>query len=143
MDAVAHTATLRAAGASDLDAVLAIQEKANVASIGHEFTAEHPLPLASIGANWRRAFENGTARFTIAEVDVEAVGVSLLEPPWVQALHVVPEHWGTGVAQALHEDALAFLRTAGEREGYLWVFEGNARARRFWERHGWQETGLT
>ena len=57
-------------------------------------------------------------------------------------LYVVPEAWGSGVARALHETALDWMRPrAGE--AILWVGEGNARARRFYEREGWTADGET
>ena len=61
----------------------------------------------------------------------------------LSALYVVPEEWGSGVAAALHDQALASMRELGATEATLWVVEGNTRARRFYEREGWSADGET
>jgi GNAT superfamily N-acetyltransferase len=61
----------------------------------------------------------------------------------LSALYVVPEEWGSGVAAALHEEAVAGMRELGGTEATLWVVEGNTRARRFYEREGWTADGET
>ena len=57
-------------------------------------------------------------------------------------LYVVPEAWGSGVANALHTTVLEWMRPRAD-EAILWVGEGNARARRFYEREGWRADGET
>jgi GNAT superfamily N-acetyltransferase len=61
----------------------------------------------------------------------------------LSALYVVPEEWGSGVAGALHDKALAGMRELGATEATLWVVEENTRARRFYEREGWSADGET
>ena len=61
----------------------------------------------------------------------------------LSALYVVPEEWGSGVAAALHAEAVAGMRELGAAEAILWVVEGNTRARRFYEREGWSADGET
>jgi RimJ/RimL family protein N-acetyltransferase len=58
-------------------------------------------------------------------------------------INVHPDAWGTGVADPLLEAAVKGLRTLGYTSAVLWVLEGNARARRFYERHGWVPDGAT
>jgi GNAT superfamily N-acetyltransferase len=58
-------------------------------------------------------------------------------------LYVVPEAWGSGTARRLMEAALAAMRDRGATEAVLWVGEANARARRFYEREGWEEDQKT
>ena len=53
----------------------------------------------------------------------------------IEAIHSLPESWGTGLGAAMLEFALKG-RAAG-----LWAFEKNARARRFYEKHGFAFTG--
>jgi GNAT superfamily N-acetyltransferase len=62
-------------------------------------------------------------------------------PGTLEHLFVVPERWGTGVADALHDAALAVSREAGAGLCRLEVLEENRRARRFYERHGWRPDG--
>lgn len=52
-------------------------------------------------------------------------------------MYLSPDHWGTGVADALMAATLEQLEQLGFSVSYLWVLEGNERARRFYERHGW------
>jgi GNAT superfamily N-acetyltransferase len=61
---------------------------------------------------------------------------------WLDGLYVVPERWGTGLADALHGRALDLMRTLGPFCKLL-VLEDNIRARRFYERRGWRENGET
>jgi GNAT superfamily N-acetyltransferase len=89
---------------------------------------EHPRPDACV---W------------VAERGREVVGVAVRVGSELQALYVVPESWGTGVANRLTDAALTSMREAGATEATLWVVEANARARRFYEREGWQPTGET
>ena len=60
----------------------------------------------------------------------------------LRSLYVVPEAWGSGVAGALHETALAWMKQRAE-EAFLWVAVENARPRGFYEREGWEADGET
>ena len=51
------------------------------------------------------------------------------------ALYVRAAWWGTGIGHAL------FSAAVGDRPAYLWVLEGNLRAIRFYERHGFRLDG--
>ena len=59
----------------------------------------------------------------------------------LEAIHTLPESWGTGLGAAL----LAFARehTDARRGAGLWAFAKNARARRFYEKHGFAFSGET
>jgi GNAT superfamily N-acetyltransferase len=57
------------------------------------------------------------------------------------ALYLEPEIVGTGAGRALCARAEDGLRHDGFRAATLWVLESNARARRFYERCGWQVDG--
>lgn len=51
----------------------------------------------------------------------------------IMAIHTLPESWGTGLGHALLTRGLADI---GDRPVFLWAFEENRRARRFYEKHG-------
>lgn len=52
-------------------------------------------------------------------------------------LHVAPERRGSGLGRRLLAAAVGLAHSRGWPEGlHLWVFEANADARRFYERHG-------
>jgi GNAT superfamily N-acetyltransferase len=58
-------------------------------------------------------------------------------------IYAHPAWWGEGVGHALHRAAITRLHDAGMTEATLWVLEGNARAMRFYERHGWTADGAS
>lgn len=57
----------------------------------------------------------------------------------IEAIHSLSESWGTGLGAAMLEFALE--ETNAEKVAGLWAFEKNARARRFYEKHGFAFTG--
>ena len=59
----------------------------------------------------------------------------------IEAIHSLPESWGTGLGAAMLEFALE--ETNATDVAGLWAFEKNARARRFYEKHGFRFTGET
>jgi GNAT superfamily N-acetyltransferase len=56
-------------------------------------------------------------------------------------LFVRPDLWGSGLAAELHDSALAEIRARGFTRARLWTPEGQARARRFYEKRGWVLNG--
>jgi GNAT superfamily N-acetyltransferase len=56
-------------------------------------------------------------------------------------LFVRPAWWGTGLAAMLHDAFVAEACARGYREGVLQTPAPHARARRFYERHGWRPAG--
>ena len=56
----------------------------------------------------------------------------------IVAIHSLPESWGTGLGHSLLTEA---LNRIGDRPVYLWAFRDNARARRFYEKHGFRWDG--
>jgi GNAT superfamily N-acetyltransferase len=57
------------------------------------------------------------------------------------AINLEPEAWGRGLGAPLLAGAEQALRSRGCSTAHLWVLEGNARARRFYEREGWAPDG--
>jgi GNAT superfamily N-acetyltransferase len=57
-------------------------------------------------------------------------------------LFVRPAHWGTGLADRLHDAFLQEARARGYERGRLKTPFGQGRARRFYERNGWETDGL-
>ena len=75
----------------------------------------------------------------VAEVDGTVVGLLVLAGEWVDQLYVDPTVTGQGLGADLLEQAKA-ERPAGLD---LWTFQANARARRFYARHGFVEVART
>jgi GNAT superfamily N-acetyltransferase len=97
------------------------------------------------GYDWLGALARSDSIVLVAEFDDVIVGVIECEhdPPRgraaeVHLLYVSPGAWGTGAASALLGAAAAQARRAGQRAMWLDVVEPQARARRFYEREGWQ-----
>lgn len=59
----------------------------------------------------------------------------------LRTLFIEPPYWGTGLALRLHAAALEAARERGYREIRLFTASGQARARHFYEREGWHDTG--
>lgn len=59
----------------------------------------------------------------------------------VNAIYVSPELTGQGIGTRLMDAALAWLRGRGFANATLWVLEGNAAGRAFYERRGWEPDG--
>lgn len=56
-------------------------------------------------------------------------------------IYLDPGAWGGAIGAALLERALDELTSGGFERATLWVLHSNARARRFYERHGWTADG--
>ena len=73
---------------------------------------------------------------SVAERPDEEFGHLPPTPPLeLKSLYVHVDHRGTGVAASLLDV------TIGTRSAFLWVFDGNARARAFYLRHGFVADG--
>jgi RimJ/RimL family protein N-acetyltransferase len=80
--------------------------------------------------------EEGVRPF-VAEHEGEVVGVLTVGDTELYAIYVHPDHWGTGVGQALLDAAHDELAQTCE-VAELTCLVDNARARRFYERNGWE-----
>ncbi len=100
-----------------------------------------------------RALADPSVAYRVAVTDSEPVGFAKLLPlraPAVdpaprsmelQQLYVLSGWHGTGVADALMGWAVESARESGATQLYLTVFDHNARAKRFYTRHGFVEVG--
>lgn len=82
----------------------------------------------------------------VAVGDGTVVGFSLAvahpgEAAELNAIHVLPEHQGTGVGRALMSSAVATFTTWGVADAWLHVIAGNERAQAFYRRSGWHLRG--
>ena len=71
-----------------------------------------------------------------ARPEREADGTNRTDVARLTQLFVLEKHWGTGLATELHVLILEGMRERGFASACLWAATGQARARRFYERHG-------
>jgi putative acetyltransferase len=132
---------IRAALASEADALAAIQADASLAGLAHIFPPDrYPFPHEEVRERWSAMLADEEATVFVAEAGGDPIGVAAVRPGWLDGLYVVPAEWGGGAAGLLHDRALELLGPGKHR---LWVLEENSRARRFYERRGWSENGET
>jgi diamine N-acetyltransferase len=110
--------------------------------------------LTSFGvSDWEEHLRDPVFAFRIAEVDGEPVGYLKLGPleklsvetdrPAIllDQLYILKEHHGVGIAHGLMDWALGEARRRGAEEIYLTVYVENQRARRFYDRYGFEGVG--
>jgi GNAT superfamily N-acetyltransferase len=132
-----RTLSIRASGPDEAETLLALQRAASLAGLAHIYPPEqYPYPDDAIRERW----QTFPGRVLLVEEDGVPVGIAAVDDCWLHGFYVVPERWGSGVADALHDAALAALACA---EAKLWVLEENHRARRFYEKRGWVQNGET
>lgn len=75
---------------------------------------------------------------------VGAAGCSASRTPelsgWgeINSLYLLPEYWGRGCGKLLFSAVMELLESMGYQNLFLWVLEGNQRARAFYQRMGFR-----
>ena len=133
---------IRRASVSDAAEIAAVHVRTWQAAYQDVFGAER---LASIDtplrvAGWARALEEGEPIF-VADEGGRVVGFVSLRACELRAIYALPEKWGSSAGPALMRAAVEQLRHDECAEAFLWVLEDNPRARRFYEREGWDLDG--
>ncbi|HEY8474896.1 MAG TPA: alpha/beta fold hydrolase [Natronosporangium sp.] len=130
---------LRPARPEDADAIAAIWYHGwRDGHLGH-------VPDELVAARTKESFwERAPQRIgdtTVATVDGAVAGFVMVVGDEVEQVYVAAEHRGTGVAGVLLAEAERVVAAGGHGRAWLAVATGNARARRFYERHGWVDEG--
>jgi len=100
-------------------------------------TPRHRLLVAGPRGEVHGVVDAGPSR----DDDVPVGADGLPETGEVRSLYVDPSVQGGGLGSALLAAATDVLVAQGSAELVLWVVEGNARARGFYERRGWAADG--
>lgn len=144
----------RAATASDLAAIDAVFRRGFCDTFAHLY---RPEDLATFLGQftpqaWAEEFGDQRYRFRVAEAGGEVVGFVKLGPsalPFdtnaraieLRQIYVLKAHHGSGIAAALTDWAIEQARSLGFEELYLTVYTANHRAKRFYERYGFEAVG--
>ena len=116
------------------------------------FPSDAPRPkLQDLTVDWRRrlgGLHSPNVGGYVADVGDQLAGVVVasadpdhLDMGHVTRFYVDARHWGQGIGRLLYDAAISHLRHVGYEQASLWVLEGNARARSWYERLGWTCTG--
>jgi len=109
--------------------------------------------LSSSGvADWERQLGDPAFAVRVAEVEGEAVGYLKLGPLklpveangpalLLDQLYVLKEHHGAGIAKELMDWAFDESSRRGASQLFLTVYTDNHRAKRFYERYGFEAVG--
>lgn len=120
--------TVRRGGTADAELVTRLHAATAEVAYAHIFP-DQPFPIETTRRRWE-AFDG---EVLIAEEDGYAAGFVAFAGEELVALYVLPDRWGRGAGGLL-------LQLAGPVTS-LWVLEGNAVGRQFYERHGWSPDG--
>ncbi|HVJ01151.1 MAG TPA: GNAT family N-acetyltransferase [Sphingomonas sp.] len=145
---------IRDATTADLPAIDAIFRESFAATFAHLYK---PHDLATFFARftpeaWAAEFGNGDYAFRVAEDAQGPFGYCKLGPITLPAtpagpaielrqLYLLERGKGMGAAQALMQWALDTARARSAREVWLSVYIDNHRAKRFYERYGFEDQG--
>lgn len=123
-------------------------------TFGHLYRSEDLKAFrSSVGiADWEKQLADPAFAVRIAEVDGVPIGYMKIGPVklevaaqrtamLVDQLYVRAEHHGSGIAQQLMDWGIAEARRRGAKALYLTVFIDNHRARRFYDRYGFENVG--
>jgi RimJ/RimL family protein N-acetyltransferase len=136
--------SLRRAAASDVDSLVDIQQAGSVLALGHIFPQNlHPFPRDAIVRRWLAEIADpGTQVYVFSDERGRVTGFAATRSDELLHFGTAPATWGSGLASSLHDAVLAIFAESDVGPLIrLRVFEANARARRFYERHGWRATG--
>ena len=109
--------------------------------------------LSSFGiADWEAQLANPAYAFRMAEADGKAVGYVKLGPMklpievqrpaiLLDQIYILTGYHGVGIAHGLMDWAIDEARRRGAEELYLTVYIENHRARRFYDRYGFEDVG--
>jgi diamine N-acetyltransferase len=146
--------TSRIAGPEDAAALADLFRRSFTETFGHLYSAAN---LAAFLAGqseqaWREELTDPRFALRLAEAGGEIVAFVKLGPPAfpiempaasieLRQLYVLQPWQGAGLAAALMDWALDETRARGAEEIYLSVYVDNVRARRFYERYGFEYAG--
>ena len=145
---------VRNAVEADAERLCALARRSFTETFGHLYD---PDDLAAFLArqtiaNWATELADPAFAIRVAEADGEAIAYAKLGPPSLpfeprgrsielRQFYVLAQWHGLGLAQSMMAWVLDEARARQAEDLYLSVFVDNHRARRFYERHGFEAIG--
>ena len=128
----------------DLPTIIDLQQAGAIAGLAAVFPQDrYPFPRDAIVARWRDEIGDPAIETYVAVDDRgDLVGFAAVTGSELLHFGTAIDTWGGGTASELHDVVICRLR-ARSGQPVLFVFADNRRARRFYEKHGWQPTGAT
>jgi GNAT superfamily N-acetyltransferase len=134
-------AAWRHATAEDAGALRDLERVANLAALGHVFPPqEYPFPDEEVLERWRATLAEPAV--TVEVLDGPGLrGYAAYDATTLRHLAVHPDAWGTGLARAGVDRAVAGIAASGAERALLWCLEANTRALGLYRHLGWRRTG--
>ena len=136
----------RQATSDDLERLVDVQQDGAVQGLAHIFPQDsYPFPRVALVRRWSEEVTDPHTHVYVSTDDAGSItGFAATRETELLHFGTAARTWGSGLAQQLHDSLLhAYTRTAPPDVTRIWlrVFEANRRARRFYEKLGWSETG--
>ena len=144
----------RTAGPDDAGTLAALGRATFTETFGHLYTAENLAAFLATHSdeNWRIELSDPAFAVRLGEDGGRAAAYAKLGPPSLpfevkgptaelRQFYILKPWQGTGAAAVLMDWVLGEARRRGADELYLSVFIDNPRARRFYERYGFEAVG--
>jgi len=144
-DVSAQSSVLRPMAAEDLDLLLPLQREAAQVAFADVFPQDlFPFPTEVVRQRWQAELADpGIECFVVVDADGGTAGFAAVKGHQFLHFGTALHSWGSGLAGAAHAEILDRWITHGYARGWLRVLEQNERARRFYERRGWEPTGVS
>ncbi|HEX8639605.1 MAG TPA: GNAT family N-acetyltransferase [Allosphingosinicella sp.] len=146
--------TFRDAGPDDAEALAELGRRTFAETFGHLYTPENlaAFLVKHSVENWRSELGDPGFAVRLGEAEGKAAAYAKVGPPSLpfepngspaelRQLYILQPWQGSGAARALMDWVLDEARRRRADEIYLSVFVDNARARRFYERYGFEYVG--
>jgi len=137
-----RTSVLRPMTPADLDALLVVQREGAQTGLRNIFPQnQFPFPVDVVRHGWEQEMADpGIDCFVVLDACHPVAGFAATRDNEFLHFGTALDTWGTGLAGRAHDEVLSHWIAHGHRHAWLRVFDLNVRARRFYERRGWEPT---
>lgn len=130
----------RPAEASDIPAVADLWHEGWMS--GHAEVVPAELTRLRTLESFTERLQKHLPHTRVAILNNALIGFAILRGNEVYQFYLGADARGSGAASNLMEDALAHIRRSGAKRAWLDCSVGNNRAARFYEKSGWERTGV-